>query len=87
MEVDVPYSFDQIRSPLKLHILEIIGSNSTTSEELADELGVDRPHASKYLLQYYRQGLLNREKGHREFIYELSDKGEERKNYLKKQVE
>jgi len=89
---NLPYGFEDVRSPLKLFILEKVEENgSVTANDIAQHLQTSsetpETHAGKYLLQYSRQGLLRRRKEHKYYVYELTDSGKNRLDYLKSQAE
>jgi DNA-binding PadR family transcriptional regulator len=72
----------------KHEILELIEAGYETSNEIADACGVSHSCASTLLGRYWKFGLLSRYTGelYNEKIYEITDRGYERLNYLRETI-
>ena len=74
------------RNERKIEILELVEAGFNTSDIIAEYCGISQSCASTLLAHYWKQGLLHRNTGpmYNEKIYEISERGYERMEWLKK---
>jgi DNA-binding transcriptional ArsR family regulator len=72
----------------KIEILELVSElGECTAFDIAEITGRDEKAAAMALMRYYRQGLLHRYREGYSYVYGITEKGEGRLDYLRKEKE